>query len=56
MKILGVYLSNGLVSVEDDNWKTKSSKLEAILGLWTTSDLSFLGHALAVKILGASRF
>ena len=56
MKILGVYFSNGLVSVEDDNWKAKLTKLKSVLGLWSQRDLSFLGRAMIVNVLGASRF
>ena len=56
MKILGVNFSNSLVSVENDNWKAKLTKLSSVLGLWSQRDLSFLGRALIVNVLGASRF
>lgn len=30
MRILGVFFSNGLVSVDDDNWRTKLDKLSSL--------------------------
>ena len=56
LRILGVHFSNGLVSVESDNWRAKLDKLELVLNLWKQRDLSFLGRALIVNVLGASRF
>ena len=56
MKILGVYFSNGLVSVDNDNWRERLYKLEKVLKLWGQSDPSFLGRAMIVNALGASRF
>ena len=53
----GIYVSfsNGLVSVEDDNWNSKLTKLSSILGLWKQSDLSFIECSMLVNVLGASR-
>ena len=34
IRILGVFFSNGLVSVNDDNWKVELNKLSSTLGLW----------------------
>jgi len=56
VKILGVYFSNGLISVEPDNWKAKLGKLQSVLNLWKQRELSFLGRALIVNVLGASHF
>ena len=56
MKILGIYFSNGLVSVESDNWKIKLDKLENVTNLWKQRELSFLGRAMIINVLGASRF
>ena len=56
MRILGVFFSNGLLSVENDNWKTKLDKLKTVLNLWSSRDLSFVGRAMIVNVLGASRF
>ena len=56
MKILGVYFSNGLISVDNDNWRERLDKLEKVLKLWSQRDLSFLGRAMIVNALGASRF
>ena len=56
MKILGVYFSNGLLSVENDNWKSKLDKLKSVLNLWSCRELSFVGRALILNVLGASRF
>ena len=42
MKILEVYFSNGLVSVDHDNWKAKLSKLKPVLSLWSQRDLQVL--------------
>ena len=56
IRILGVYFSNGLASVESENWRFKLDKLESVLNLWKQRQLSFLGRALIVNILGASRF
>ena len=55
IRILGVFFSNGLVSVDDDNWKVKLNKLSCTLGLWKQRDLSFVGRSLIVNVLGASR-
>ena len=55
IRILGVFFSNGLLSVDDDNWKTKLNKLSSTLGLWKQRDLSFIGRSLIVNVLGASR-
>ena len=54
--ILGVYFSNGLVSVDEDNWRFKLDKLKRTLGLWSQRDLSFLGRGVILHVLGASRF
>ena len=56
MRILGVHFSNGLLSVENDNWKHILDKMETVLNLWSQRDLSFLGRAMIVNVLGASRF
>ena len=56
VRILGVHFSNGLVSVESENWRAKLDKLELVLNLWKQRHLSFLGRALIVNVLGASRF
>ena len=55
MRILGVFFSNGLVCVDDDNWREKLNKLSSVLGLWKQRDLSFIGRAMIVNVLGASR-
>ena len=55
IRILGVFFSNGLVSVENDNWTTKLNKLSLALGLWKERDLSFIGHSLIVNVIGTSR-
>ena len=55
IRILGVFFSNGLVSVDDDNWNVKLNKLSSTLGLWKQRDLSFIGRSLIVNVLGASR-
>ena len=56
IRILGVFFSNGLVSVESDNWKAKLDKLENVLNLWRQRELSFVGHTMIINVLGASRF
>ena len=56
LKILGVYFSNGLVSVESANWKPKIDKLETVFNLWKQRDLSFVVHAMISNVLGVSRF
>ena len=43
MRILGVFFSNGLVSVDQDNWKPKLDKLKSVLNLWSSGELSFVG-------------
>ena len=45
MKILGVYFSNGHVSVESDNWKSKLDKLQNVVNL--ERSLSSMSWALA---------
>ena len=56
MRILGVYFSNGLVSVDSDNWRSKLDKLQNVTNLWKQRELSFLGRAMIINVLGASRF
>ena len=56
MTILGTVFFNGSVSVERDNWRPKLDKLSKVLNLWKRRDLSFVGRALIVNILGASKF
>ena len=56
MKILGVYFSNGLVSVESDNWQSKLDKLQSVINLWKQRELSFLGRAMIINVLSTSRF
>ena len=56
LKILGVYFSNGLVNVDEDNWRCKLDKLKRTLGLWSKRDLSVLGRSIILNVLGASRF
>ena len=56
MKILGVYFSNGLVSVEADNWKSKLDKLQNVVNLWKQRVLSLLGRAMIINALGTSLF
>jgi len=55
MRVLGVFFSNGLVSVDDDNWRVKLDKLSSVLRLWKQRDLSFVARTLIVNVLGASR-
>ena len=55
MRLLGVFFSNGLVSVDGDNWNAKLDKLSSILDLWKQRALSFIGRSLIVNVLGASR-
>ena len=56
MKILGVWYTNGLVNVDPDNWQSKLNKLETNLNLWKSRSLSFVGKALIINVLGASKF
>ncbi len=56
MRILGVFFSNGLVSVERDNWKPKLDTLKSVLNLWSSRELSFVGRSMILNVLGASRF
>ena len=56
MKILGVYFSNGLVSVESVNWRSKLDRLQNVTNLWKQRELSFLGRVMIIDVLGTSRF
>lgn len=56
MRILGVFFSNGLICVDNDNWKTKLDKLQSVLNLWRSRELSFIGRSMILNVLGASRF
>ena len=56
MRILGVYFSNGLLLVDDDNWICKLDKLRSVLNLWSSRELSFIVRAMIINVLGASRF
>ena len=51
-----MYFSNGLLSVDNYNWRAKLDKLKTVLNLWSSRDLSFVGRALILNVLGASRF
>ena len=51
IRILGVFFSSSLVSVDNDNWTARRNKLNSILG---QRDLSFVGRSLIVNVLGAS--
>jgi len=55
IRVLGVFFSNGLVGVDDNNWQSKLDKLNSILNLSKQRDLSFVSRALIVNVLGASR-
>lgn len=56
MRMLGVYFSNGLLSVDKDNWKSKLDKLKSVLNLWSSRELSFIGRAMILNVLHASRY
>ena len=56
MKLLGVWYTNGLVNVDPDNWQAKLNKLEKNLNLWKTRSLSYVGKALIINVIGASKF
>jgi len=56
MRIHGVFFNNGLVSVDNDNWKTELNKLKSVLNLWSSRELSFIGRSMILNVLGASRF
>lgn len=55
-KILGVWFTNGNLSVDQDNWQPKLNKLEQNLNLWKSRSLSLIGKTLIVNVLGASKF
>ena len=50
MRILGVFFNNGLVSVDNDNWKTKLDKLKTVLNLWSSRELSFIGRSMILNL------
>ena len=56
MKILGVWYTNGLVNVDQDNWQSKLNKLDKNLNLWKSRSLSLAGKAMIINVLGASKF
>ena len=56
LKILGVYFSNGLVNIDEENWHCKLDKLKRSLGLWSQRALYFLGRGMILNVLGASKF
>ena len=56
LQMLGVYFSNGLVSIDEDNWRCKLDKLQKTSGLWSQRDLFFLGRGMILNVLGASGF
>lgn len=43
-------------AVDNDNWKCKLDKLQSVLNLWSSRELSFTGRAMIINVLGASRF
>ena len=56
MRILSIFFGNGLVSVDQDNWKPKLDKLKSVLNLWSSRELSFVGQYLILNVLGSRRF
>ena len=56
LRILGVYFSNGLVSVDNDNWRSKLDKFKSVLDLWSQRDLFFIGRVMILNVLGARTF
>ena len=56
MRILGVYFSKRLPSIDNDNWKCKPDKLQSVANLWSSRELSFIGRAMIVNMLHASVF
>ena len=54
LRILGGIFSQE--NVEKENWSPKLAKLEKILDLWSSRELSFVGRSLIIKVLGASLF
>lgn len=56
MKVTGIWFSNEVSDVEQDNWLPHLSKLEKSLNLWKSRSLSLLGKALIVNVFGASKF
>ena len=55
MKILGVWYTNGLTNVDQDNWQAKLNKLKNNLNLWKSRSLSLVGKALIINVLAASK-
>ena len=55
MKICGVWYSNRTLNVDQDNCHTRLEKLESKLNSWKPRSLSFVGKALIVNVLGASK-
>ena len=43
------------INVDQDNWQTRLEKLESKLNSWKPRSLSFVGKALIVNVLGASK-
>ena len=41
MRILGVYFSNGQLSIDNDNWKCKLDKLQSVINLWSSRELFY---------------
>ena len=54
LKILGGFFSQE--PVEKENWSPKLAKLEKVLDLWSSQELSFVGRSLIIKVLRASLF
>ena len=52
MRILGVHLSNGLVNVDADNWKSKLDNIKQSLDLWSQRVPSFIERGMIVKFGG----
>ena len=55
MKICGVWYSNATINVDKDNWQTRLEKLESKLNSWKSRSLSFVGKALIVNVVEASK-
>ena len=55
LKVLGVWVGNGLVDVNADNWDKVMEKIQNALNMWKMRNLSVFGRALIVKSLALSK-
>ena len=56
LRILGAHFGNSGRPLDHENFDPMLGKLQKVLDLWSSRDLSFIGRSLILNCLGASKF